>query len=147
MNIHIYHHAAPDPNFIREQAFIRMQLENIMSTLDLLLDDVRAQKTQIDSLSALIANIKNQLRDALSGEKLSPAAEAKLAAIMPQLEANTAAINDAINANTDAAPADLPGTTVIPPGSASTTESPTTSDPALGLAADTGNSRTVPRPS
>lgn len=108
MQIHIYHHHEPAPSLLRLLTRLNSNMEKIMSTLDLLLDDVRAQKTQIDSLSALIANIKNQLRDALSGEKLSPAAEAKLAAIMPELEANTAEITAAINANTDAAPAPAP---------------------------------------
>lgn len=109
MQIHVYHHYEPDPAIVRLLGLIDRKLEAIMSTLDLLLDDVTKQKTQIDSLAALLANIKNQLRDALSGEKLSPAAEAKLAAIMPMLEANTTEITDAINANTDVAtPAPTP---------------------------------------
>lgn len=114
MDLHIYHHRVPDPEFLRVLTLFESKLEKIMSTLDTLLADVQAQKTQTDSIVALLHNIKIQLADALSGEKLSPAAEAKLALIMPQLEANTSALTDAINENTDAAPTPAPEPDPVP---------------------------------
>ncbi len=69
-----------------------------MATLDQILDDVTAEPTQIDSLSALIAGLKQQLADALSGVTLPTAVQAKVDAIFTQAEANKQKLVDAINA-------------------------------------------------
>jgi len=127
MDFHIYHHRVPDPELLRVLTHMSQRLETIMSTLDLLLDKVAAQTTQVESITALLHSIKTQLADALAGEKLSPAAEAKLAAIMPQLEANTQKITDAINENTDAAPA--PTTVTSPSGGPAEPFEPAPVDP------------------
>lgn len=108
MQIHVHHHYVTDPAIARELARLNANLEKFMSDVDdfvtLMTGRIAAQKTQIEGVAALLSSIKHQLADALQGEKLSPAAQAKLAAIMPALETNTAEITDAINANTDAAP-------------------------------------------
>ena len=108
MKFHVYHHQVQDPAVARELARLNDNLEKFMSDIDdfvaSVLAKVSAEKTQVDSMVALLHSIKTQLADALAGEKLSPAATAKLAAIMPALEANTTEITDAINANTDLAP-------------------------------------------
>lgn len=106
MHIHVHHHA--DPAVAEQLERLNQLLERFMSDIDdfvtLLTTRITAQKTQVDGIAALLTSIKNQLADALRGEKLSPEAQAKLAAIMPALEANTTEISDAIVANTDAAP-------------------------------------------
>lgn len=118
MQIHVHHHYVTDPAVARELARLNANLEKFMSDVDdfvtLLTGRLAAQKTQIDGVATLLSSIKHQLADALQGEKLSPAAQAKLAAIMPALEANTTEITDAINANTDAAPP-APAPDPIPP--------------------------------
>ncbi len=68
-----------------------------MATLDQILDDVNAEPTQIDSLSALIAGLKQQLADALSGVTLPTAVQAKVDSIFNQAEANKQKLVDAIN--------------------------------------------------
>ena len=129
MQFHIYHHY-PDNEVLLQLARLNRTLEEFMSDIDVFVDkllaDVTAQKTQIDSLTALTAGIKNQLADALRGETLSPDAKNKLAAIFPALEANTAEISTAITANTDAAP-------VVTPASAPL-DAPPSLNPAPGFA-------------
>lgn len=75
----------------------------LMRTLDEVLDNVRAERTQIASLIALTRGLKQQVRDITSG-KLSEADQAKVDAIFDEVET---AKNDAIaainaNANGDA---------------------------------------------
>jgi len=88
------------------------RMEKRMSTAEDTLDAITAklteQSTVEDGMVTLLVSIKNQLAEALRGEQLSSAAQAKLAAIMPLLEANTKKLSDAIVANTDAAPAAVP---------------------------------------
>lgn len=86
------------------------RMEKTMATdaeiIDALVADVQKQGTVVDGITALLTSVKTQLAEALKGEQLSSAAQAKLAAIMPLLEANTQKLSDAVVANTDAAPAD-----------------------------------------
>jgi peptidoglycan hydrolase CwlO-like protein len=140
MQIHIHHHHEPDPSLLRLLMRLNNNMEKLMSDVDdfvtTTLATISSQKTQLDSVVALLASIKNKLADALAGESLSPAAKTKLAAIMPALEANTSEISDAITANTDAAPAVAPTPTPTPatpaptspssPFSAPSSSSPTT---------------------
>lgn len=108
MHIHVHHHHEFEPELAEQLSRLNDNLERFMSDIDdfvsTTLATISAQKTQLDSVVALLASIKNKLADALAGESLSPAAKTKLAAIMPALEANTSEITDAITANTDAAP-------------------------------------------
>lgn len=83
------------------------KLEAIMATLDEVLVDVKAETTQITSLSVLTAGLKQQLADALSGVSLPPGVQAKVDAIFSGVESNKQAVVDAINSNTPAAPAAL----------------------------------------
>ena len=122
-----------EQGIVREMGTGQMPLnrvEYLAARNSALLEAVAKQKTQVDSVVALLHSIKTQLADALSGTKLPPDVEAKLALIMPQLEANTQEITDAINANTDpvppAPPAPTPPTDTAPTtGSAPTSKSST----------------------
>lgn len=70
-----------------------------MPTLDDILADVTAESTTIDSLSAFIAGLKQQLADALSGTTLPPAVQAKVDAVFAQAESNKQKLADALAAN------------------------------------------------
>ena len=67
-----------------------------MATLDQILDDVTSEKTVIDSISVLIAGLKQQLADALSGATLPPAVQEKVDAVFAAAEANKAALAAAV---------------------------------------------------
>jgi hypothetical protein len=71
----------------------------IMATLDDVLADVTAETGQIDSIGVLIAGLKQQIADALSGAVHPPVVQAKVDANFTQAETNTAKIADALNAN------------------------------------------------
>lgn len=72
-------------------------LENIMATLDQVLADVKAENTQLDSLGAFIAGLKQQITDALSGATLPADVQAKVDAVFALTEANTVKIATAMN--------------------------------------------------
>lgn len=59
-----------------------------MATLDQVLADVAEESTQIDSLSAFVAGLKQQIADALAGTTLPPAVQAKVDAVFAGVEAN-----------------------------------------------------------
>lgn len=73
---------------------------DIMATLQDLLDDVSEETTLVESVATLIKQLKAQLADALSGETLPPAVQAKIDQIFSIHEENTKALADAIVANT-----------------------------------------------
>ena len=70
------------------------------TSLDQVLADVTAESTLDDSIIALLQGIAQQLKDALSGVTLPPAAQAKVDAIFAATEANVAKVTAAIAANT-----------------------------------------------
>lgn len=72
----------------------------IMATLDETLAAVTEESTKDDSIIALLAGIKQQLADALSGATLPPAVQAKVDAVFAQATQNSAKIQAAIDANT-----------------------------------------------
>ncbi len=98
-HFHIIHSALAEVN---------RKLDIIMATLDQILTDVTDEGTQIDSLSTLMAGLKQQLADALSGTTLPPAVQAKVDAVFAGVEANKGKVVAAINANTPAAPTPTP---------------------------------------
>lgn len=74
-----------------------------MATLDDVLAKVAEQKTQVESLVALIAGLKQKLADALA--TVPPPAvpaelQSKIDAVFADLASNSDAIISAINANT-----------------------------------------------
>lgn len=75
---------------------INLRLDAIMKTIDDLKNDVAAQKTVTDGLSALIAGIVDQIRN------LQPNAQA-ISDLADNVEANTAAITKAVTDNTPVA--------------------------------------------
>jgi hypothetical protein len=77
--------------------------ETIMATLDEVLADTTDEKTQITSLVAFTGGLQKQLADALAGETISPAAQAKIDQIFANVEDNKAAVVQAMNAGTAAA--------------------------------------------
>ena len=77
--------------------------EMMMASIDDILSDVTGETDMISSLSTLIAGIKQQLADALSGTTLPPAVQAKIDQVFAVAEANKQALSDAIVANTPSA--------------------------------------------
>src|ERR1700730_6653838 len=78
-------------------------MEKMMATLDQVLAAVTDESTQLDSLSTLIAGLKQQVADALAGTTLPAAVQAKVDAVFAQAETNKGKIATAISANTPAA--------------------------------------------
>lgn len=70
--------------------------ETIMATLDEVLADVTDEKTAIASIATLIAGLKQQIADALSGVTLPPAVQAKVDAVFAAAEQNKADIAAAL---------------------------------------------------
>lgn len=77
-----------------------------MATLDDLVDKVSEQSGTIDSMTTFVAGLEQQIKDALAGVTLPPAAQAKVDALLNGLTSNTQKIADAIDndPNTPAAP-------------------------------------------
>lgn len=75
------------------------QGEHIMASLDEVLADVTAETTSLDSIATLIAGLKQQVTDALSGTTLPPAVQSKVDAIFTAAETNKQKIAAALAAN------------------------------------------------
>ncbi len=80
------------------------KLEKIMKTIDEVLAAVASESTKVDSVIALIAGLKQQIADALSGTTLPPAVQAKVDAVFDGLQANATKIDTALAANVPATP-------------------------------------------
>ncbi len=91
-------------NLDRTTQAILANQEKIMATLDEVLTDVTDEGTKLDSLSALIAGLKQQIADALAGTTLPPAVQAKIDAVFAGVEANKAKVQAALDANVPPAP-------------------------------------------
>lgn len=87
---------------LRKLGHVDKELYMVDRTLDDVLADIAAEKTQIASLSTLTAGIKQKLDDALSGVTLPADAQAKINAIFDGIESNKQDVVNAINANTPA---------------------------------------------
>ena len=66
------------------------------TTLDDILADTTAETTADASIVTLLNGLQTQLTQALSGQTLTPAAQAKVNAIFKNMQANDAAISAAI---------------------------------------------------
>jgi len=104
MQIHVHHHIELSPevrgridSLSRKLDLIIVNQEKIMATLDQVLTDVTDESTRLDSISALIDGLKQQVADALAGTTLPPATQAKVDAIFTAAEANKAKIDKALN--------------------------------------------------
>lgn len=82
---------------------LERKVNRMARTLDDVLADVTAERSQIDSLAQLTTGLKEQLDAVLAGA-LTPEQQAKVDAIFEGVESNKAAIVLAINANTPASP-------------------------------------------
>jgi len=69
------------------------------NTIDDLVTAVAAQTGEVASLTAFIAGLEQQLRDALANVTLSPETQAKVDAVFAGVTANSQAISDAIASN------------------------------------------------
>lgn len=74
--------------------------EIFMATLDEILSDVTDESTKLDSLSALISGLKQQVADALAGANVPADVQTKIDAIFAAAESNKAKIQKALDANT-----------------------------------------------
>lgn len=88
----------------RKLSEILSNQETMMATLDQILQDVTDESTAIDSISTLIAGLKQQLADALANTSLPPDVQAKIDAVFSAAESNKAKLAAALAANTLAAP-------------------------------------------
>lgn len=70
-----------------------------MATLDEVLAKVTEQDTRLDSIRALIVELKQAVADALSGATLPTAVQEKVDAVFAALEKNSAEIDEALNTN------------------------------------------------
>ncbi len=77
--------------------------KHMSATLDQILQDVKDESTITDSIIALLNGVEQQLKDALAGQTIPPANQAKIDAIFDGIEANKAKVSAAITANTPAA--------------------------------------------
>jgi hypothetical protein len=82
---------------LKQQRVVIAKLETIMATIDDVLKDVTDESGRLDSLSALIAGLKQQLADALAGTTLPPEVQTKIDQVFAQAEANKAKIDTALN--------------------------------------------------
>lgn len=103
MKIHHYIHEGTDSNS-RKGIYSRLDrieklLEKIMASLDEVLADVTAETTALDGIAALIAGLKQQIKDALSGATLPPAVQSKVDAVFAAAEVNKGKIAAALEAN------------------------------------------------
>lgn len=73
-------------------------------TLDDIIANAEAEKTEVDSLITLTAGLKTQLEAALNGEPISPAGHARFNKIFADIQAQRDAIAAAVIANTPSAP-------------------------------------------
>lgn len=69
-----------------------------MATLDDILNNEADEATQIGVIQTLVANLKQQIADALSGVTLPPAVQAKIDQVFTASAANKASLS-AISAN------------------------------------------------
>lgn len=80
-----------------------VKLENVMATLDDLVAAATNEDTKIDSLIALVQELKAKVDAIVSGE-LSPEQQAKLDAAFAAISDNPDRIQAALDANTPPAP-------------------------------------------
>jgi DNA anti-recombination protein RmuC len=80
------------------------KLNTMADTLDDILKDVTDESTALDSISALITGLKQQVADALAGATLPPATKAKIDQIFTAAETNKAKIVAALAANVPPTP-------------------------------------------
>jgi translation initiation factor 2B subunit (eIF-2B alpha/beta/delta family) len=108
-DIHIHQH--PDKatedllkdilnNVITNQKNIAHMNKKLSDQLDLLTDKVAAEGSVVNGLVTLLNGVSAQLKDALSGENVSDAAQAKIDAVFSSLDSQKQTIADAIVANT-----------------------------------------------
>ena len=96
VTIHHYHHDASVPAWAKG---IMDRQEKIMASIADALAAVHAADTRVDSVLALLAEIKKQLADALAGVTLPPAVQAQVDEILSVSTADAAKIDTALNAN------------------------------------------------
>lgn len=82
---------------------IQRKVNKLMATVDDLVSDVAAQKTVIDGLDTLLANIAAQIA-ALKSTQTDPETAAKIDALHASVTENTGRIQADIIANTDQPP-------------------------------------------
>lgn len=110
MRVDIHHHAPPvDTRVLDKLDLILAEQELLMNSLERIEAAAAAYDGIEDRIAAMITDLKHQLADALSGTKLPPDVEARLAAIFPHLEENNGKLTEILTAAQPAAdPAPVP---------------------------------------
>ncbi len=120
MKLHIVHHyphgyVPPWVEGLRLQlAEIKAQQEKLMATVAELAAAVEAQSTIVDSIVTLVANLEQEVKDALADTSLSPEAQAQLDAAFAKIKDNSDKMAAAVTANTPAAPEGDTGSSPAP---------------------------------
>ena len=120
--IHIHVHGLDDAlkkYVVAALETLLQRTENIMATLDQITQDIQDEATSIAGVSTLIAGLKQQLADALSGTTLPPAVQTKVDAIFAGAEANKAALAAALTTTPSGSPVPpvaSPAPSTTPPG-------------------------------
>ena len=96
MRLDLYHHFEEDGEILRIAKLLLANQEKMMATLEQILEDVKAEKGLIASLSTLLTNLKDQLDQALSGVALPEGVQAKIDEIFSDAEENKAALAQAL---------------------------------------------------
>jgi predicted metal-dependent enzyme (double-stranded beta helix superfamily) len=100
INIHVHIHdesGAEDFRFIKHTLGIILdRLGDVMATIDQVVQDVNDESTAIDSVVVLIAGLRQQVADALSGVTLPPDTQTKLDAVFSTAESNKAKLATAL---------------------------------------------------
>lgn len=85
---------------LTQLATIIVNQRKIMHTLDEVLADVKEADTKVDSLSALIAGLRQQVKDVSTG--ISPEVQRKIDEVFDAAEAHKTRIQGALDANVPA---------------------------------------------
>ena len=96
MRFDLYHHFEEDGEVLRIVKQLLVNQEKIMATLDEVLEDVQGKSTVINSLSALISGLQQQIKDALANVTIPPDAQAKIDQIFAAAETNKAKLAAAL---------------------------------------------------
>lgn len=95
---------------IRRLNSIDSKQEEMMATLDQVLQDVSEESSVIDSIGTLVTGLRQQLADALSGANLPAPVQAKVDAIFAAAESNKQKLAAAVTENTPVAGTDVTAT-------------------------------------
>ncbi len=132
VQIHVHQHHSTEQQLTQrlDAIFTRlltMELK-LMATMQDILNEVANEKTEIDSVSALISQLQQQIAGLLKGN-IPPDVQAQIDSAFAELQANSAQLATAISSSTSTGPTPA-GTTPPGPTAAPAPSTPPASPPA-----------------